>query len=232
MKVLLVDDENHAIELFKGVMGLFENNMEVVGEAMDLESAITLINIHQPDVVFLDIDMPRMSGLKIVDFFDENRYFEIVYVTAHSRYAIEAIRTRAFDYLLKPIDAEVLKTAYQRLLKKIPSNETQNNNLLILTQKGLTKINRYEIVYLEASSVYCNIFMLDNTFYTVSKPLGNILPQLGNRFIRTHRSFAVNLKHVVSIKNNPLSIEVSNGKLIGLSRSQKENIIDLIKKVS
>ncbi len=232
MKVLLVDDENHAIELFKGVMGLFENNMEVVGEAMDLESAITLINIHQPDVVFLDIDMPRMSGLKIVDFFDENRYFEIVYVTAHSRYAIEAIRTRAFDYLLKPIDAEVLKTAYQRLLKKIPSNETQNNNLLILTQKGLTKINRDEIVYLEASSVYCNIFMLDNTFYTVSKPLGNILPQLGNRFIRTHRSFAVNLKHVVSIKNNPLSIEVSNGKLIGLSRSQKENIIDLIKKVS
>jgi two-component system, LytTR family, response regulator len=231
MKVILVDDENHAIQLFKGVVGLFNNAINVVGEANDLETAIDLINLHAPDVVFMDIDMPRMSGLKIVDFFDENREFQLVFVTAHSQFAIEALRIRAFDYLLKPIDPESLEQCYLRLCKKLEQKQSNLacNKLIVLTQKGLMGITKNEIVFLEASSVYCKIYMMDDSEYVITKPLGSFLPLLGEGFFRVHRSYAVNLSlvsHVSTIQ--PLMVVMSNGAKVSVARNQKNELIQAI----
>jgi two-component system, LytTR family, response regulator len=232
MKAILVDDEHHAIQLFKGVIGLFDNKLEVVGEANDLETAVDLINQHAPDVVFLDIDMPRMSGLKIVDFFDENRDFHLVFVTAHSQFAIEALRIRAFDYLLKPIDAESLEQCYSRLSKKIEQKKStlkSSQKLVILTHKGLVGIDKNDIVVLEAFTVYCKLYMMDKREYLISKPLGSFLPILGKGFFRVHRSYAINLAHLAFIgSSQPLTVVMNNEHRVSLARNQKNALIQAI----
>jgi two-component system, LytTR family, response regulator len=229
MKVVLVDDEKHALQLFRGVLGLFENTIEIVGEANNLEEGVELINKCRPDVVFLDIDMPRMSGLHIADFFDENRNFEVVFVTAHSSYAIDALRIRAFDYVLKPVDEENLKECYKRLCKRILAINDRgksNDKLAILTQRGILSLAKSEMVYLEADGVYCRIFMLDGATQLISKPLGEFMHQLDDGFIRVHRSFAVNIQYVESLRTtNAMQISLKNGMKIPLSRTNKDEFI-------
>jgi len=229
MKVLLVDDEKHALQLFRGVLGLFENTIEIVGEALNLEEAVSLINEKKPSVVFLDIDMPRLSGLRIVDYIADNRDFEVVFVTAHSSYAIEAIRIRAFDYLLKPVDKDSLKECYHRLVKKIALLEapkSKNEKVMLLTQKGITSIEMNKIIYLEADSVYCKIFLEDGNHHVISKPLGEFITQLNQDFIRVHRSYAVNKAFIESIRtSHPNKIILKNGIQIPLSRANKAEVI-------
>lgn len=105
MKAVLVDDEKFAIELFKGVLRMTKMQLDIVGEASSLPEAIAVINSTQPDVVFMDIEMPGYSGLQIKDFFPSPRNFELVFITAHHEHVLDAMRMAAFDYLYKPLHA-------------------------------------------------------------------------------------------------------------------------------
>src|SRR5690606_19622479 len=94
----------HSLSLLKNVLKLFPNNVRVIGEASNLPQAVQLINQTKPHAVFMDIRMPMYSGLQVNDFFDETREFKLIYITAHSQHAIEALRIQAFDYILKPVE--------------------------------------------------------------------------------------------------------------------------------
>ncbi len=235
IRAIAVDDEQHAIELLKGVLGLFPNEIEIVAEANSLPEAINKINEQQPDVVFMDIDMPKYSGIQIADFFDEERKFELVFVTAHGQYAIDALRITAFDYLLKPIDIAALEKCYQRLLKKQMSKNTKPidsenpvglpSKLAVNSHQGTQYINQDEILFLEASSVYTVLHLENGEQVVVSKPMGEIHKSLNNYFYRTHRSFVVNAKHIIKYSGKEGSeVELSDGKKVPVSRNIKDDL--------
>jgi two-component system LytT family response regulator len=231
MKAVIVDDEPHALLIFRKVLEWFENDIEIVGEANNLPSAISMISESKPDVVFMDIDMPNYSGLQINDFFQSPRDFEIVFITAHSDYSIKALRINAFDYLLKPLEVEALKECYQRLKaqKKISSVsnkaniETNSKDLLSINSKnGVAYVTISDIVFIQASSMY-SIIITKNEEHIVSKPLKEFEFLTQQNFFRNHRSYIINCNFVKRIANqNGNEIELTSGHKLPLARNRVE----------
>lgn len=164
MKAVLVDDEKFAIELFKGVLRMTKMQLDIVGEASSLPEAIAVINSTQPDVVFMDIEMPGYFGLQIKDFFPSPRNFELVFITAHHEHVLDAMRMAAFDYLYKPLHADDLTKCLERLQLQNKSKSgaklklTSNPDLkkiTITSHKGVEFVDLDQIQYLEASGMYC-----------------------------------------------------------------------------
>jgi two-component system LytT family response regulator len=241
LRVVLVDDEQHAIVLVKKLLTLFDNNVEIVGEANQLPSAIQLINELKPDAVFMDIDMPNYSGLQIQDFFNEHRSFKLVYITAHSEYAIEALKIQAFDYLLKPVEIEQLSKCIERLnvdksrvlhAKIDPSQATiTDKKIAINSHKGINYIELVDVLYIEASGMYSVIHTSkDQTI--VSKPLKDFEFLEASGFFRIHRSYLVNTKEVKKLnKIDCHEVELKNGASVPIARTKKEEFIRYMKTV-
>jgi len=231
IKALLVDDEAHARELMKSVLVLFEHNIEVAGEAENLPGAVRKIQELQPKVVFLDIDMPKFSGLQIKEFIADEVL--IVYVTAHSQHAIEALRLEAFDYILKPIDIDELKKCVGRIEHHFDTNNelkkkdaiSLEQKIAVNTQQGTHFVSKDDIYYIEAASMY-SIIHFEKEQLIVSKPLKEFSYLEANSFFRTHRSFLVNTKKIKrfsSLYGNEAILE--NDKTVPVSRSSKEKFI-------
>jgi two-component system, LytTR family, response regulator len=234
IKAIIIDDEQHAIDLLSKVLNLFDNSIEIISSANNLPDGILQIQSLQPELVFLDIEMPNYTGMQIKDFFPGERNFEIIYVTAHSEYAIEAIRLAAFDYLLKPIDIESLKACLLRLNPKIEARRTLQllenklehtelpEKLAINTHQGTHYINTSEIYYIEASAMY-SIIHLDKEQIVVSKPLKDFAFLEEHYFFRTHRSFIVNIKKVVKfLSKEGTETHLINGQIVPVSNSRKD----------
>jgi len=229
IKAILIDDEEHAIILFKKVLELFPNAIEVVGEASNLPDGLKLINQLKPNVVFLDINMPKYSGLEMNDFMESHeREFEIIFVTAHNEYAIEAFKTAAFDYILKPVDEESLKNTLKRLETYFDKSQLENpkktsNNpqkISINTHQGTHYLDVEQIYYVEAAAMYC-IIHTEKEELTVSKPLAEIEQLVNPYFFRVHRSYLVNTKKIKMLNSKDGSdLELLNGKKVVLARNK------------
>jgi two-component system LytT family response regulator len=137
IKAILVDDEEGARDVLANLLLRFCPNVELLAKCSNIPEAVEQIKSLQPDLVFLDIEMPNYAGYEIVNFF-EKIDFEIVFVTAYDQYAIRAFEIAALDYLLKPIDIERLKLAVERVL--IYSNKKlQEQRLQVLQESMSTK---------------------------------------------------------------------------------------------
>lgn len=231
ISAIVVDDEAHARDLMKGVLGLFESRIEIVGEAENLPSAVRKIQELKPKVVFLDIDMPKFSGLQIKEFITDNVL--IVYVTAHGQYAIEAIRLEAFDYLLKPLDLDNLKRCVARIESHINKLEEEakgpfllnERKLVVNTQQGTHFVEIEQISYIEAASMY-SVIHFRNEQLIVSKPLKEFMHLEKNGFFRTHRSFLVNSKKVKRFSSTyGNEVILDDGGKVPVSRSAKEKFM-------
>jgi two-component system LytT family response regulator len=149
LKVLIVDDEAQARLMMRHILSSPELEVEIVGEASDLPQAIRLIREKKPQVVFLDIEMPKYSGLQILDFFSpEEITFEIIFATAYNHFALKAFEVSAVDYLLKPIDIEAVEKSLEKVRKRwLPKkSETVSNasDAALSLQKQLQE--RFEIL--------------------------------------------------------------------------------------
>lgn len=227
IKALIIDDEPHVHKLLRNVLALFPNPIDVVGDANDLPEAIRLIQEKQPSVLFLDIDMPNISGLELNKFLPENHGLIVVYVTAHSEYAIEAIRTSAFDYLLKPIALSNLKDCIERIekeyIKRKKRNITnqQDARVEISTHLETRYITASEILYIQASAMYAIIHTSKNQ-WVVSKPLKSFKYLENVGFYRIHRSYLVNTKKIESLSTTYGEITLKNTEVLPVSRASKD----------
>lgn len=235
IKALLVDDEQHARTLFKELVRMAQLPVNIVGECDNLPAAIQFINRSEIDVVFMDIDMPNYSGLQISDFF-ENYNFKLVYVTAHGNHVVEALRKKAFDYLIKPIDVDDLRQCVERIQKELDqeiqltsSLSKDEQQIAIHTLQGVDFIAINEILYLEASAMYTTIRSTSGQEFVVSKPLKEFEFLQEHGFYRTHRSFIVNIRKIkrfLVIEGN--EVEVENGVKIPVSRTRKEAFLSFL----
>lgn len=235
MKTILIDDELQGRNALKTKLKMHCPRVEIIGEAENGAQGIELINKLKPDLLFLDIEMPVMTGFEMLNTI-QDRSFQVIFTTAYDHYAIKAIRYAAFDYLLKPIDAEELIQCTQKLEKiKYPINEDrlqllQNkfSKIALATSEGLIFSTVEDILYLEADSNYTIFHFKDKSKQIVSKTLKDfeeLLP--GDTFFRSHHSFLINLQHIKKYLKNESQIELTNGSMVDLSRRKKEEFLKI-----
>ena len=218
--------------------------IKVVAEAANGQEALLLIQHHKPQLIFLDIEMPKMNGFEMLNELPE-KDFHIIFTTAYDQYAIKAIKYAAFDYLLKPIDIQELQEAISNVETR-ENNQTkkqvellqqnmlhpkkQLNKLAIPTLEGLLFFDINDIIHLEANSNYTNIYFTNKTKITASKTLKEfeeLLPE--DIFFRTHHSHLINLNYIKRyIKGDGGQIELQNGSYVDVARRKKEEFLKAI----
>jgi two-component system LytT family response regulator len=215
-------------------------------EADDLETGVALIKEYQPDIVFLDIEMPKHSGLQIVDFFEPNEMnFQIIFVTAYNDYAIQAFKLSAVDYILKPVDISELKSAIDKAKKNIESKSINNrlddlkkvfqqlslNKMVLEVPKGILFVSHDDIILFEADGMYTKVYMKNNESQLICKPMKHFVDQLEDKpiFYKPHRSFLVNLKYIKELsKKDGFHLIMENNKTIPIAKEKKDEFMQMI----
>jgi len=235
IRAILVDDEESARDVLSNLLERFCPEVELVAKSESVQTAVEVIKKLNPDLVFLDIEMPNYAGFEIVDFFKEVN-FEIIFVTAYDQYALRAFEISAIDYLLKPIDIVRLKSAVSRVTKQKETEkqaqrmavfsqtlETNQIKNIIVTDRGQQHVVAIEkIIAIEAQESYCIIHTEEKQFLA-SKNLmhfENLLKPL-SQFFRVHKSWIINKRFIKSYSRSELSILLKNGILTKLSKYKK-----------
>lgn len=235
VKAIIVDDEESARDVLQNLLLLFCPNVEVVAKCENVLQAVDAIKKEEPDLVFLDIEMPNYAGYEIVNFFEKIN-FEIIFVTAYDQYAVRAFEIAAIDYLLKPIDIDRLKQAIIRVLQR-HNTEQQSQRLsllsstleskqlknLVVSDKGQQHIVPItSIVAIEAQESYCIIHTNDKKL-VASKNLKHFETLLESmpQFFRVHKSWMINKDFLENYSKSDLSIQLRNGLTTKLSKYKK-----------
>jgi two-component system LytT family response regulator len=245
LKAILIDDEPECLRSLAFDIGQQCPGVEIVAQCDNGKEAIKAIHALTPDVLFLDIDMPFINGFDLLEMVPDVD-FEVIFTTAHDKYAIQAFRISAVDYLLKPIDTDALKLAVEkvRLLRTKGSSSRQisfliqqlkdleNNNvrkIALPTFDGLEFIHMDDILYCQSDGAYSNVFFTDGNKMYISKTLRYLEDALCNfHFFRVHNSYIVNLNHVSKYsKTDGGLLILSNGEKVRVSRSKKDELLGL-----
>jgi two-component system LytT family response regulator len=247
MKAILVDDEPDGIRTLKKLLELNCPEVEIAATCSNATDARSKLEEMKPDVLFLDIRMPGKSGLDMLTEIS-TKDFEVIFVTAHNEYMLQALQFSAVDYLMKPVDEDRLVEAVERVKKRLKHEKSpgqaetllhninkaglpQEMRLCLPTQKGFTIVKLEEIVYCEAQRSY-TIFRLTNTkTIIISKPLFDYERILADTsFLRIHKSFLINLLHVKEyMRGEGGTVVMSNGMEIDVSRRKKELFLASVK---
>ena len=241
---IIIDDETKGRLALRQKLQSYCPDVTILAEAADGIEALSAIEKHHPQLIFLDIEMPKMNGFEMLNAIKEKN-FHIIFTTAYDQYAIKAIKYAAFDYLLKPVDIEELITAVARIAgsetdqtKKQIELLQQNmqhpkkhlNKLAIPTLDGLLFFDINDIIHLEAQSNYTNIFFTNKPKILASKTLKefeDLLPT--DIFFRVHHSYLINLNYIKKyIRGDGGQIELQNGVLVDVSRRKKEEFLKVI----
>ena len=243
IKALIIDDEANARKGLRLMLQKYCSEVEIIALCEGPEVGLEKINELKPDLIFLDVQMPKMSGFDLLEKLPEIN-FEVIFVTAYDRYAIKAIKFSALDYLLKPVDVDELISAVKKISKKQKNKSVKYKSLLNNVRPGAHKLKRLaipsdneiimqpieDIIYCEADSSYTTLYLTNGKKITVAKTLKefeNILPETD--FCRIHHSTLVNLAHVIKyVKGEGGYIIISNNRHLNVSRRKKENFLQLL----
>lgn len=243
IKAIIVDDERAAREVLAALLSQYSDSIQVLASCVDLPSAVDHIKRYKPDVVFLDVQMPEYAGYEIARFFDEID-FEIVFVTAYDQFAIKAFELNAIDYIVKPIERKRLNEAIERIRYKVSSKKQVEDysRLLETIQSGTPgKIiisesgRRYaldmaKIIAIKASGSYCMVLTENGDEIMVSKNLKHFEKLLldSKLFFRSHRTWLINVKHIIYYKRTELEVILTNDIVAKISRKKLNEFISFI----
>ena len=232
---IIVDDEPVAREVIESHLSKIKS-VKIIGSCGNASEAFSLLNEHNVDLIFLDINMPEISGLSFARSI--NTDIKIIFTTAYREYAIDGFDLQAVDYLLKPISFERLLRAVSIFHKIHFTNIVQQtreeieelkNFIFVRADRKMIRINLDEISYIESLSDYLKIHTSSGPV-VIRETLSNIEKELSeSKFIRTHRSFIVAFEAMMSYTNEYLEV---NGKAIPISRSYKFSVLDKLEKWS
>ena len=236
-KIVIIDDENRTRELISKMIDSFGFEVVTIPEGENVQSGIEAIEKHQPDIVFLDIQMPDGTGFDVIRSV-ENKNFEVIFITAHEEFAIKAIKFSALDYLLKPIDSSELKSALEKALDTIDQKKEssqfealQNNiqpnekrRLVLKTQESVHVVELDQIIRCEADRNYTSFFLKDSKKILVSKTLKEYETLLSaHNFLRVQQSHLVNIEYVDRYdKKNGGAVVMKDGSEVPLSPAKRE----------
>ncbi len=242
IKAVLIDDEKNALEVLEWQLHTYCLDVSIAAICNNANDGISAIELHRPQLVFLDIEMPKKNGFEVIQFF-KDPFFDVIFTTAYNQFALKAFRFAALDYLLKPIDAEDLAASVLRYQKKQLNNNAKEQFELLLqqyahpellpakisfaTQHAIHFIVPETIIYCESNSNYTTLYFIDKSKMVVSKTLKEVEESLVHyHFYRIHHSFIINLKYVSRyLKNDGGCIEMTNGTQLPVSRQRKQEVM-------
>jgi two-component system, LytTR family, response regulator len=242
LKTIIVDDEPDSIKLLELQLEYNCPNIEIVRSYTSSSKALQEIEILQPDLLFLDIEMPVMNGFELLEKI-LHLSFSVIFITAYNQYAFKAFRFNAVDYLVKPVDTNDLIEAVAKAANHVKPTQSQLTQMqrqlrgepatriaIPGQQGGISFINLNDIVYSEASNNYSKLILADGTFFLISKTLKDVQQVLEEEhFLRVHRQYIVNLNHVKQFNRNEGVLTMINGDHIPIARNQKERLTERYK---
>ncbi|HWK02677.1 MAG TPA: response regulator [Puia sp.] len=241
IKAIIVDDEPYCGEALAILLERYCPQVQVMQSCLSGVEALNAIKEHQPQLLFLDIEMPQMNGFELLEKL-KDVHFELIFTTSYDQYAIKAIRFSALDYLLKPIDREELQRAIQKVVRrlqyplpqqiKILLQKLQNplyslNKIAIPTMEGLRMITVDTIISCSSDSNYTILMLKDGQKIIASRTLKEIEELLEDHsFLRVHHSHLVNLNEISRyVKGEGGYLVMTNETSIDVSRSRKEMLL-------
>ncbi len=246
LRAIIIEDEEDIQLILTNLISRFCEDVEIVATVDRVSKAVQAINQHQPDLVFLDIELPQENGFALFNYFPKPT-FEVIFTTAYSKYAIKAIRLSAIDYLLKPIDLEDLRAAIQIVKERKTLNVSQkkieilqenlnsrSEKLVLPTQSGYSFVDLENILYCQSQGNYTAFFLLGQKKILVSKTLKLYAEILENfNFYRVSRSHLINLNHIKEYgrSKNP-SITMQDDSIIPMSISRRDDFLELVNKIT
>jgi two-component system LytT family response regulator len=247
IKAIIIEDEQKAAQLLELMLTNIDSSVIIIDKCKDLPTGVKSIKKNNPDIVFLDIEMPGYSGLQLLDFFNEDEVnFSIVFTTAFNDYAIKAFELSAIDYLLKPLQEDKLQGALEKF-KRLKNHHSSknlsvlknnlNNNLsrkiAIPVANGLEIVKLQDLNYFQAEGSYTKIFLRSQTPILVSKKLKYFedLLEEDSSFIRCHRSYIVNIHSIKKyVKSDGGMLVIEDGSELPISVDKTEEILTLLSK--
>jgi two-component system, LytTR family, response regulator len=244
IRTLIIDDEDLARDRLKSLLAR-ESRIEVIGEASDGKSAVAAIEKLKPDLVFLDVQMPELNGFEVLEALDEKRLPNVVFVTAHDKFALKAFDVHAVDYLLKPFDRERFQLALDRAIAKFETNQAGRKDeslaavlqetkaggpierLMVKNEGRVLLIKVDDIDWVEAADNYVNIkvgkesHMMRDTLTSLE---GRLPPE---KFMRISRSTIVNVDRIYELQpmfHGEYIVVLKNGTKLTLSRSYRDKL--------
>jgi two-component system LytT family response regulator len=245
LRVIIIDDEPKGRSILQQLITLHAPQLYISGIATNADEGLALIDSHNPDVVFLDVEMPGKSGFDLLRELSRIN-FKVIFVSAHNHYSLKAIKFHAFDYLLKPIDLDELRQTVDKLLQSAHSHtQEQVTEMLSVSKPGNAEFGKIaipsissidlvtvdDILYCEASGNTTFVYLVNNKKIVATKNLKEYEDLLiYHRFFRIHHAYLVNLKHVAKyIKGEGGSVILSNQKELEVSRRKKQEFLNTLK---
>jgi len=246
IKAVIIDDESCFREMIQMLLEDYFPDVEVMAQADNVDDAVRIIEMHHPDLVFLDIEIKGGTGFHVLQKI-KTRCFKLIFITAFNDFAIQAIKFSAIDYILKPINEFEFKAGVERAVQEINQKEQNDqfdhlfNNyqdktekkLVLRTAQDLHVVAISEIVHCAADNVYTTFYLTSGDKIVVSKGLGEYVEMLENYgFVRPHQSHLVNLNYIKKLdKSDGGYLILKNNAEIPVSVRRKQAILDILNKL-
>ena len=241
IKAIIVDDESNCCEILATMLERYCQQVKVADICYSGEAALKSIIELNPDIVFLDIEMPHMNGFELLEKL-QFVSFKLIFTTSYDQYAIKAIRFSALDYLLKPIDREELQNAVKKamqelerpmpqqfevLMQKWKKTGNGNQKIALPTMEGLLLISIDSIISCESERNYTILYLKEKQKLVISRPLKEMEELLEDHsFLRVHHSYMVNLKEINKyVRGEGGYLIMSDGSVVDISRSKKDLLV-------
>jgi two-component system LytT family response regulator len=238
IRTVIIDDEPDSVQLMRLTIEKHFPQLEIAGTFNSSVKASEQIVALQPDLLFLDIEMPVINGFDLLEKIMPVE-FSVVFVTAYNDFAIKAFRFNALDYLVKPVSIEDLREVVKKVEKRqhIQTDQLQVlqqqfrkgniTKIAIPSQTGVTFIDLKDIVFVEAKSNYSELVLVDKRKILISKTLKDIQYVLEQQqFLRIHRQYIINLNEVKHFNRNESLLTMTTNDVLAVSRLQKDKLID------
>ena len=226
----ITDDEQDAIDaLLAMLQKKFGDRVTCCGSSIKASQAVKEIIELRPDILFLDVEMPEMTGLELLKQIP-SKSFQVIFTTAHERYALPAIKAAAADYLLKPVSVADMQLALDRCDAVLKQQEQKQATITVNTGNQLLLLSTDDIIRIEGNNNYSDFYCFSRPKLTVSKTLKEFEKQLGAAgFYRVHQSHLVNLKHIIGVMQGSDKVLLKNEHVVEISRRKKQEFLQKIK---
>ncbi len=245
MTCVIIDDEMNCVDALSGIIKNYCPQLEVLGTANTISDAVKLINTQKPQLVFLDVEIGSEMGFDLFQYFPAPN-FEVIFTTAHEKYALKAIKSSCYDFLLKPVNIQEVIAVITKLENEKRSGQSQNVNVLldnlkakdnflkkiaIPSNEGYSIVSIDEIISLEADGKYTKIVAKGGLCSLSTKNIGEFEELLNPEFFfRTHKSWIVNVNHIKKFLKNESQVLLSNETLADVSSRKKDEFLKLFGK--
>ncbi|UCS94144.1 LytTR family DNA-binding domain-containing protein [Echinicola marina] len=250
MKVGIIDDELHCIESLSYELEELDLPIEIVFQSSRVDEVIEVLKVHEIDLLFLDVEMPRINGFELLDLLGDFD-FEVVFTTAYSQYAVRAFQYKAFHYLLKPVGKDDLKEVIEKfsqrkgvgghnsgsevsaLIDLLKKENIIKSKIAVPVSDGLEFIKVDDILYGQSQNNYTLLYLSDNTKLLFSKTLKEVEKALKKYFfLRIHQSYLINPNYMKKyLRNDGGSVLMENGEQLPISQRKKEEVVTLFEAI-